>query len=70
MLRLLTGLPAWHFLCQIPEIWHFLKWFGIKTFVWHIRHSLTYFGIFYELVFFLTLLGIFLNLAAYADRFD
>ena len=41
--KLSAGMPAWHFLCQIPEIWHFLKWFGTENFVWHIRHSLAYF---------------------------
>ena len=37
------GLPTWHFLCLIPEIWHFWKWFGMENFVWHIRHNLAYF---------------------------
>ena len=27
-------LPYWHFDCQIPEIWHFGKCFGIIFFGW------------------------------------
>ena len=43
------GLAAWHFLCQIPEIWYFLKWFGMENFgklVWQILDTFYEFGIF------------------------
>jgi len=39
----IPGLPGWLFWGQIPEIWPFLKWFGMKNDVWHVRQSLELF---------------------------
>ena len=25
-----AGLPGWHFLCQLSQIWHILKWLAVK----------------------------------------
>ena len=29
-LGVLSGLPSWHFLCQLSQIWHIVKWLAVK----------------------------------------
>jgi len=46
--ELKTGLSGWHFKAkgQIPEIWPFLKWFGMKKWCLAVRHSLAFLAFF------------------------